>query len=122
MAEPSVSLNNYPMTQQRGYMQEPTTRSTTVSHGRYSNLPMVWSDKHVASNRSFWKMHAVRPARRLGASCHDARYLGLLNLSRSDDSVSHRSCATRSLSWLVGVARRLVAAADRNTCRKPPRN
>lgn len=110
VAEPKVvSLNNYPTTWQQRYMQERYDKiDPTVSHGRHSNLPMVWSDKHVASNRSFWedaRSHGLHAG--WAQSCHDAKGIsGLLNLSRSDDSVSHKELREISLklSWLVGVA------------------
>jgi LuxR family transcriptional regulator len=110
VAEPKVvSLNNYPASWQQRYQQERYQKiDPTVAHGRHSNQPMLWSDKQLASNRTFWEdAHAHGLHAGWAQSCHDAKGIsGLLNLSRSDDDVSPKELREISLrlSWLVGVA------------------
>ncbi len=110
VAEPKiVSINNYPTKWQQRYAQESYQNiDPTVAHGRQSNLPLVWADAQVASNRSFWEdAHAHGLHTGWAQSCHDAKGVsGLLNLSRSDDNISHAELREISmkLSWLVNVA------------------
>lgn len=110
LAEPKViNLNNYPTTWQQRYVQESYQNvDPTVAHGRQSTLPMIWSDKKVASNRAFWEdAHAHGLHTGWAQSCHDATGIsGLLNLSRSDESMSLAELREISmkLSWLVNAA------------------
>ncbi|PFH12534.1 LuxR family transcriptional regulator [Collimonas sp. PA-H2] len=110
VAQPKViSLNNYSPGWQQRYNQEHYERiDPTVSHGRNSSLPMIWSDQNVASNRPFWedaRSHGLHAG--WAQSRHDAKGIcGLLNLSRSNDHVSQKELReiSHQLSWLVDVA------------------
>ncbi|MFJ2986760.1 autoinducer binding domain-containing protein [Collimonas sp. NPDC087041] len=110
VAQPKViMLNNYPSSWQQRYTQQEYVKvDPTVSHGKRSTLPLVWSDKSFASCPSFWedaRSHGLHAG--WAQSCHDAKGIGgLLNLSRSDESVSSKELRgiALKLSWLVDVA------------------
>lgn len=109
VAQPKIiMLNNYSSSWRQRYTQEGYVKvDPTVTHGKRSTLPLVWSDKNFTSSRSFWddaRSHGLYAG--WAQSCHDAKGIrGLLNLSRSDDSVPYKELREISLklSWLVDV-------------------
>lgn len=103
-----IMLNNYPSSWQQRYAQQDYVKvDPTITHGKRSTLPLVWSHKGFIANISFWedaRTHGLHAG--WAQSCYNARGVGgLLNLSRSDDSISSKELHETAwkLSWLVDV-------------------
>ncbi|MEM4990733.1 LuxR family transcriptional regulator [Collimonas sp. H4R21] len=109
LAQPKgIALNNYPVDWQQRYAQQEYVKiDPTVTHGKRSTLPLVWSHRDSIVNASFWedaRLHGLHAG--WAQSRYDARGIsGLLNLSRTDDSVSSEKLRETAwkLSWLIDV-------------------
>jgi len=104
-----IMLNNYPANWKQHYAQQEYVKiDPTITHGKRSTFPLVWPQNDFIANISFWedaRTHGLHTG--WAQSCYNARGVGgLLNLSRSDDSISSKELheTAWNLSWLVDVA------------------
>lgn len=104
-----ITLNNYPINWQQRYAQQGYAKiDPTITHGKRSALPLVWSYSGSSAAASFWedaRVHGLRAG--WAQSRYDARGIsGLLNLSCADDGASREKLreAAWKLSWLIDVA------------------
>jgi LuxR family transcriptional regulator len=102
-------LNNYPVPWQQRYgSQNYLEIDPTVSHGRRTHAPLVWSNKVFRSTRQLWD-EAQSFGLRVGwsQSNFDAVGVGgMLTLSRSGEALSDTELADKEfkMHWLVNVS------------------
>lgn len=107
---PNVTLlNSYPTAWQQRYAQAGyLLTDPTVTHGRQSQIPIIWNDQAFASNPALWaeaQDHGITTG--WAQSCLERTGAGsLLTLCRRDEplTVSELQAKEARMRWLVQVA------------------
>ena len=104
-----LMVNNYSPVWQKRYAQEGYLLiDPTVSHGRKSQKPLVWTEDVFAGSRQFWedaRAHGLSVG--WAQSSLDANGIGgMLSLARSHDSLTTKELDAKEnqMRWLVNIA------------------
>lgn len=122
----TVIINNYSEAWQQRYADmQYLTVDPTVAHGLTSTRPLVWSNAmNNSPSRAFWDDAAGYGLKSGWAqSSFDAKgMIGMLSMSRSDDTLSADELSDKSLrmSWLVQAAHETLAAVIAKRSTQPP--
>jgi LuxR family transcriptional regulator, quorum-sensing system regulator SolR len=111
----TVILGNYPDAWRERYLRENFVAiDPTVSHGKRSVMPLIWTEQLFASSPDFWE-EAKSQGLRFGWSqaLHSARGgFGMLSLARGHDDLSPKALQDNStqMSWLAYAMHEMLSS------------